>query len=178
MRSASPTRRRGGCSPDPQRTDGPGLHRALSPDEVEADSAYIGGQLREVRAGEASRCRTPNRGPATKERAVIFAAVERGGRMRATLIGRSRAQRERRTRSARHARVRAARLDGLHGRLGRLQRRRATGQLQHPPDPPLAARLRRRRRAHATPSRASSATSRPTCAARTTRSRRAGSPAT
>lgn len=60
--------------------------------EVEADEAYIGGQLRE---GERSRLRaqgSSNRGPATKTRAVIFAAVERHGRMRATMIGTSESQ--------------------------------------------------------------------------------------
>lgn len=62
--------------------------------EVEADSAYVGGQLRE---GERVRNRIegrPNQGPATKERAVIFAAVERKGRLRAAVIGSSRKQRE------------------------------------------------------------------------------------
>jgi transposase len=60
--------------------------------EVEADEAYIGGKLHE---GERSRLRAQgksNQGPATKTRAVIFAAVERGGRMRAAMIGTSESQ--------------------------------------------------------------------------------------
>jgi transposase len=62
--------------------------------EVEADSAYVGGQLHE---GERSRLRAEgrsNQGPATKRRDVIFAAVERDGRMRASVVGDSRAQRD------------------------------------------------------------------------------------
>jgi transposase-like protein len=62
--------------------------------EVEVDSAYVGGQLRE---GERVKMRAEGveqRGPATKKRDVIFAGVERGGRMRATTIGHSQAQRE------------------------------------------------------------------------------------
>jgi transposase-like protein len=57
--------------------------------QVEADEAYFGGQIHE---GERKRLRAqgrPNRGPATKSRAVIFAAIERGGRMRAETIGTS-----------------------------------------------------------------------------------------
>jgi transposase-like protein len=60
--------------------------------KVEADEAYIGGKLHE---GERSRLRAQgieNRGPATKTRGVIFAAVERGGRMRAASIGTSESQ--------------------------------------------------------------------------------------
>src|SRR5712692_4348860 len=60
--------------------------------EVEVDSAYVGGQLHE---GERSRLRAQgrsNQGPATKDRPVIFAAVERGGRMRASVVGTSRTQ--------------------------------------------------------------------------------------
>jgi transposase len=60
--------------------------------EVEADSAYVGGQLHE---GERSRLRAEgrsNQGPATKDRAVVFAAVERKGRLRASVVGTSRAQ--------------------------------------------------------------------------------------
>ena len=56
---------------------------------VEADSAYVGGQLRE---GERSRLHAEgrsNQGPATKNRDVIFAAVERKGRIRATVVGKS-----------------------------------------------------------------------------------------
>jgi transposase len=62
--------------------------------EVEADSAYVGGQLHE---GERSKLRAQglsNRGPATKDRAVIFAAVERHGRIRAAVVGNSQAQLE------------------------------------------------------------------------------------
>lgn len=62
--------------------------------EVEADSAYVGGRLHE---GERKRLRAegrPNRGPATKDRAVIFAAVERKGRIRASVVGTSRTQYE------------------------------------------------------------------------------------
>jgi transposase len=60
--------------------------------EVEADEAYIGGQIHE---GERRRLRAQgmgNRGPATKTRDVIFAAVERKGRMRAKVIGTSESQ--------------------------------------------------------------------------------------
>src|SRR4051794_37164618 len=55
--------------------------------EVEIDSAYVGGQLHE---GERSRLRAEgrsNQGPATKNRQVIFAAVERKGRIRADVVG-------------------------------------------------------------------------------------------
>jgi transposase len=55
--------------------------------EVEVDSAFVGGQLHE---GERSRLRaegSSNRGPATKDRAIIFAAVERKGRIRAAVVG-------------------------------------------------------------------------------------------
>jgi transposase len=60
--------------------------------EVEVDSAYVGGQLHE---GERSRLRAEgrsNQGPATKKRQIIFAAVERGGSMRAAVVGHSQAQ--------------------------------------------------------------------------------------
>jgi transposase len=60
--------------------------------EVEADSAYVGGQLHE---GERVKLRAEgrsNQGPATKRRDVIFAAVERDGRMRASVVGDSRTQ--------------------------------------------------------------------------------------
>jgi len=62
--------------------------------EVEADSAYVGGQLHE---DERSRLRAQgrsNQGPATKDRPVIFAAVERKGRLRAAVVGTSRTQAE------------------------------------------------------------------------------------
>ena len=61
--------------------------------EVEADSAYVW----EPHEGERSRLRaegTLYQGPATKRRDVIFAAVERDGRMRASVVGDSRAQEE------------------------------------------------------------------------------------
>jgi len=60
--------------------------------QVEVDSAYVGGQLHE---GERSRLRAEgrsNQGPATKERAIVFAAVERKGRIRAAVVGNSREQ--------------------------------------------------------------------------------------
>jgi transposase len=62
--------------------------------DVEVDSAYVGGQLHE---GVRSRLRAEgrsNQGPATKDRAVIFAAVERKGRIRAAVVGTSRTQLE------------------------------------------------------------------------------------
>jgi transposase-like protein len=62
--------------------------------EVEADSAYVGGQLRESERAKLRAEGASNRGPATKKRDVIFAAVERGGRMRATTVGHSQAQAE------------------------------------------------------------------------------------
>src|SRR4051812_35607578 len=61
---------------------------------VEVDSAFVGGQLHE---GERSRLRAEgrsNQGPATKDRAVVFAAVERQGRIRASVVGTSRKQLE------------------------------------------------------------------------------------
>jgi transposase len=60
--------------------------------KVEADEAYIGGKIHE---GERRRLRAQgldNRGPATKKRGVIFAAVKRGGRMRGAMIGTSETQ--------------------------------------------------------------------------------------
>jgi transposase-like protein len=60
--------------------------------QVEVDSAYVGGQLHE---GERSRLRAEgraNQGPATKERAIVLAAVERKGRIRAEVVGNSREQ--------------------------------------------------------------------------------------
>ena len=62
--------------------------------EVEADSAYVGGQIHE---GERRRLRKTggwNQGRATKDRAIVFAAVERKGRLRASVVGTSRTQRE------------------------------------------------------------------------------------
>lgn len=60
--------------------------------EVEADSAYVGGQIHQ---GERLRLRAQglgNRGPATKDRAIVFAAVERKGRLRASVVGTSTGQ--------------------------------------------------------------------------------------
>jgi len=60
--------------------------------EVEVDSAYIGGKLHE---GERRKLRAEgraNQGPATKDRAIIFAATERKGRLRAAVVGSSRMQ--------------------------------------------------------------------------------------
>lgn len=62
--------------------------------EVEADSAYIGGKLH---AGEQARLRAEgrsNQGTATKKRDIIFAALERNGRLRAAVVGHSRAEAE------------------------------------------------------------------------------------
>ena len=59
---------------------------------VEADEAYIGGKIHE---GERRRLRAEgrwNRGPATKTRGVVFAAVQRGGRLRAAVVGTSESQ--------------------------------------------------------------------------------------
>jgi hypothetical protein len=59
---------------------------------VEVDSAYVGEQLHE---GQRSRLRAQgrsNQGPATKDRAVVFGAVERGGSIRAAVVGTSQAQ--------------------------------------------------------------------------------------
>jgi transposase len=62
--------------------------------DVEVDSAFVGGQLHE---GERSRLRAEgrsNQGPATKDRAVIFAAAQRKGCIRASVVGTSRTQLE------------------------------------------------------------------------------------
>jgi transposase len=58
--------------------------------EVEADETFFGGRMR---AGETNRRRAlglTQRGPATKPRPVVFGAVERGGRVRTTIIGKAR----------------------------------------------------------------------------------------
>jgi transposase len=58
--------------------------------EVEIDETFVGGKMR---AGETNRRRAlglKQRGPATKPRSVVVAAVERGGRVRATIIGKTR----------------------------------------------------------------------------------------
>ncbi len=60
--------------------------------EVEVDSAYVGGQLH---MGEKKRLWATgewNHGAATKDRAMIFAAVERKGKLRASVVGTSRTQ--------------------------------------------------------------------------------------
>jgi transposase-like protein len=59
--------------------------------KVEADETYVGGKLRE---GERKRLRAKGletRGPASKPRVSVFAAVERGGEVRARVIPNSRA---------------------------------------------------------------------------------------
>jgi transposase-like protein len=61
---------------------------------VEVDSAYVGGQLHESDRAKLRAQGLGNRGPATKKRDVIFAGIERGGRMRATTVGHSQAQDE------------------------------------------------------------------------------------
>ena len=58
--------------------------------EVEADETFVGGKLRESDRAKLRAQGIANRGPASKDRAVVFAAVERGGRVRATIIGKSR----------------------------------------------------------------------------------------
>ena len=58
--------------------------------EVEADETFVGGKMR---AGETNRRRAlgiKQQGPATKTRSVVFGAVERGGRIRAGVIGKAR----------------------------------------------------------------------------------------
>lgn len=54
--------------------------------EVEADEAFIGGKLREDERRALRRKGIQYPGPASKDRAVVFAAVERKGRIRATVI--------------------------------------------------------------------------------------------
>jgi transposase-like protein len=58
--------------------------------EVEADETFVGGKLRESERRKLRAAGTPNLGPATKPRAVVFAAVERGGRVRTTIVGKHR----------------------------------------------------------------------------------------
>ena len=55
--------------------------------EVEADETFIGGKLRESERRKLRAQGIVNRGPATKKRTVVFGAVERGGRVRATIVG-------------------------------------------------------------------------------------------
>lgn len=56
--------------------------------EVEADETFIGGKLRESDRAKLRAAGTPNRGPASKSRAIVMAAVERKGSLRATVIDR------------------------------------------------------------------------------------------
>lgn len=62
--------------------------------EVEADEAFIGGKLRHSERMALRAQGIVNLGPATKPRDVVFAAVERGGRLRATYIGPKRTPRD------------------------------------------------------------------------------------
>src|SRR5260370_5598203 len=50
--------------------------------EVEADETFVGGKLRQSDRWKLRAQGIANKGPASKERAVVFAAVERGGRVR------------------------------------------------------------------------------------------------
>jgi transposase-like protein len=58
--------------------------------EVEADETFVGGRIRESERRARIKAGLPPRGPATKPRPVVFGAVERGGRVRVTIIGKSR----------------------------------------------------------------------------------------
>jgi transposase-like protein len=58
--------------------------------EVEADEMFHGGKLRESERRSLRAQGIGKRGPATKPRPVVFAAVERGGRIRASVIGMTR----------------------------------------------------------------------------------------
>jgi transposase-like protein len=55
--------------------------------EVEADEAFIGGKLRESERSALRAQGIHNAGPASKPRDVVFAAVERGGSLRAAYVG-------------------------------------------------------------------------------------------
>lgn len=59
--------------------------------DVEADETFVGGKLRESDRRKLRAQGIANAGPASKERAVVFAAVERGGSVRATYVGKTRA---------------------------------------------------------------------------------------
>jgi transposase-like protein len=65
------------------------VHEPLS-GAVEADETFVGGKLRESDRRKLRAQGIGNRGPASKERAVVFGAVERGGKVRTTIIGKSR----------------------------------------------------------------------------------------
>jgi len=56
--------------------------------EVEADETFVGGKLRESDRAKLRAAGTPNRGPASKSRAIVVGVVERGGKLRATTIPR------------------------------------------------------------------------------------------
>jgi transposase-like protein len=58
--------------------------------EVEADEMFHGGRIRESERRKRIAAGIPPSGPATKPRPVVFAAVERGGRVRASVVGMSR----------------------------------------------------------------------------------------
>jgi transposase-like protein len=58
--------------------------------EVEADETFVGGKLRESDRRKLRARGIQNAGPASKDRAVVFAAVERGGKVRASVIGKTR----------------------------------------------------------------------------------------
>lgn len=60
--------------------------------EVEVDSAYVGGQLHESERRKLRAQGRSNQGPATKDRAIVFAAIQRQGRLRAAVVGSSRQQ--------------------------------------------------------------------------------------
>jgi transposase-like protein len=62
--------------------------------EVEADESFFGGKLRESERSKLRAQGIGNRGPATKPRPVIFGAVERGGRIKAGVVGQKRRGRE------------------------------------------------------------------------------------
>jgi transposase-like protein len=54
--------------------------------EVEVDETFIGGKLRESDRRKLRAAGTPNRGPASKDRAIVVGAVERKGKIRATVV--------------------------------------------------------------------------------------------
>ncbi len=54
--------------------------------EVEADETYIGGKLRQSEKNALRSQGRSNMGAATKKRAIVFAAVERSGRVRAEVL--------------------------------------------------------------------------------------------
>lgn len=60
--------------------------------EVEVDSAYVGGQLHMGEKKRLWKTGEWNHGAGTKDRAMIFAATERKGRLRASVVGTSRTQ--------------------------------------------------------------------------------------